>query len=439
LQIDPEQAGLPGQGITTAAPTQVPDSSANPVAGSRLILLLALACGVGVANIYFPQAVTPLVARGLRVSPGSATGVVTATQFGYALGIFLLVPLGDRLVHRKLLAVLFAIVALGLLVAGSAPALPTLVVGSLVVGATTVVPQIIIPMAAGMVAPQRRGAVTGTLLSGLIGGILLARAFGGFAGEWLGWRASYLIAAGLALLLAVVLFAVVPQTVPPSRQRYGSLLASSLHLLRTEPELRRSCFYQAAVFAGFNAVWTSIALLVTGPRYGLGTSVVGLIALVSAASMFCTPIAGRVIDRRGPEVVSTVCIPGVAASAAVLALGVLGGAAGIVGLAIGMLILDVAMQGGQVANQSRVFSIHPEMRGRLNTAYMACAFLGGSAGSWLGVRAYLSFGWAAVCMLVAILAVVAFACHLVHLFRRPPKAALTSERAEVVEVARGRS
>jgi predicted MFS family arabinose efflux permease len=417
LQTDPARTGPQAQAVTTAIGSSVPDSAASPVAGPRLILLLALACGVGVANIYFPQAVTPLVARGLRVSPGSAAGVVTATQFGYALGIFLLVPLGDRLVHRGLLAVLSAITGLGLLVAGSAPALPALAAGSLVVGAATVVPQIIIPMAAGMVAPQRRGAVTGTLLSGLIGGILLARAFGGFAGEWLGWRAPYLIAAGLALLLAVALFAVVPQTVPPSRQRYGSLLASSLHLLRTEPELRRSCLYQAAAFAGFNAAWTSIALLVTGPRYGFGTSAVGLIALVSAASMFCTPIAGRVIDRRGPDAVNTVCMVGVALSAAVLALGALGGAAGIAALAIGMLILDVAVQSGQVANQARVFAIHPGMRSRLNTAYMTCVFLGGSAGSWLGVRAYLSFGWPGVCVLVAILAVVAVARHLAHLLQ----------------------
>jgi predicted MFS family arabinose efflux permease len=417
LATDPAQTDPPPQAVTTAIPSPVPDSAASPVAGRRLILLLAVACGVGVANIYFPQAVTPLVARGLRVSPGSATDVVTASQFGYALGIFLLVPLGDRLVHRRLLAILFAIVGLGLVVAGSAPALPALVAASLVVGATTVVPQIIIPMAAGMVAPQRRGAVTGTLLSGLIGGILLARAFGGFAGEWLGWRAPYFIAAGLALLLAVVLFAVVPPTVAPSRQRYGALLASSLRLLRTEPELRRSCLYQAATFAGFNAAWTTIALLITGPRYGFGTSVVGLIALVSAATMFCTPIAGRVIDRRGADVVNTVCILGVALSSAVLALGALGGATGIVALTIGMLLLDVAVQSGQVANQARVFALHPEMRSRLNTAYMTCVFLGGSAGSWLGVRAYLSFGWAAVCALVAILAVVAFARHLMRLLR----------------------
>jgi len=137
--------------------------------------------------------------------------------------------------------------------------------------------------------------------------------------------------------------------------------------------------------------------------------------------MFCTPIAGRVTDRRGPDVVSTVCIAGVGLSAAVLALGALGGAAGIVALATGMLILDVAMQSGQVANQARVFAIHPEMRSRLNTAYMTCAFLGGSVGSGLGIRAYLSFGWTGVCVLVVILAAIAFARHLVHLSGLPTR------------------
>ena len=437
MQIDPEQAGLSGQGITTAAPTQVPDSSANPVAGSRLILLLALACGVGVANIYFPQAISPLIARGFHVPVGSAAGVVTATQFGYAAGLFLLVPLGDRVFHRRLLAILLAFTGLGLLAAGSAPALPVLAAASVVVGATTVVPQIIIPMAAGMVAPERRGAVTGTLLSGLIGGVLLARAFGGFLGQWLGWRAPYLVAALLALLLAVVLYAAVPQTTPPSRERYPRLLGATLSLLRSEPELRRSCLYQAAVFAGFNAAWTSIALLVTGPRYGLGAPAVGLIALVAAGSMSCTPIAGRAIDRHGSDVVSTVCILGVAASAAILLAGGDGGAAGMVALVAGMLVLDVAMQSGQVANQARIFALSPPMRSRLNTAYMTCAFLGGSIGSWLGVRAYIDFGWGCVCGLVALLAAITLARHLVHLAKRQLPAAQADPADQPAAAAAG--
>jgi len=407
-------------------------STGNPATTPprRLILLLALACGVGVANIYFPQAVSPLIARGFHVTAASAAGVVTATQFGYAVGLFFLVPLGDRLVHRRLLAVLLGITGLGLVAAGCAPALPALAAASVVVGAATVVPQIIIPMTAGLVAPERRGAVTGTLLSGLIGGILLARAFGGFLGQWLGWRAPYLVAAVLSLLLAVVLYAVVPRTAPPSRERYLALLGAALSLLRSESELRRSCLYQATVFAGFNAAWTSIALLVTGPRYGLGASAVGLIALVSAATMFCTPAVGRVIDRRGPEVVSTLCILGVAVSAAILLAGRAGGTGGLAALVAGMLVLDIAVQCGQVANQARIFALNPQLRSRLNTAYMTCAFLGGSVGSWLGVRAYADFGWGGVCALVAVLAVLALARHLLYLARRRPAAAQPQPQAD---------
>jgi predicted MFS family arabinose efflux permease len=404
-----------------------------PVLGKRLILVLALACGVGVANIYFPQAISPLIARGLHVSSGSATDVVTAAQLGYAVGIFMLVPLGDRLPHRRLLAVLLGITGLGLLAAATAPSLPVLVAASVVVGAATIVPQIIIPMAAGMVADDRRGAVTGTLLSGLIGGILLARAFGGFLGQWLGWRAPYLVAAVLAILLAVVLAIAVPKTAPSSRQRYPALLAASVHLFRAEPELRRSCFYQATVFAAFNAAWTSLALLVTGPRYGLGPSAVGLIALVGAASMFCTPIAGRIIDRRGADTVNIICMAGAVVAAAVLAYGIRGGAGGLIALTLGMLLLDVAMQCGQVANQTRIFALRPEARSRLNTAYMTCAFLGGSAGSWLGVRAYIRFGWLGVCALVAVLVSLALTRHLLHrrsTVRQQPASAELSSAAQ---------
>jgi predicted MFS family arabinose efflux permease len=382
----------------------------------RVILVLALACGVGVANIYFPQAISPLIAHGLRVSPGSAAEVVTAAQFGYALGIFLLVPLGDRLAHRRLLPTLLTLTGMGLLTAGSAPTLLVLVGASALVGATTVVPQIIIPMTVGLVPEHRRGAVTGTLLSGLIGGILLARTFSGTLGQWLGWRAPYLTAAVLVLLLAVVLALVVPATTPPSQQRYPALLAASLHLLRTEPELRRSCFYQATVFAGFSAAWTSLALFVTGPKYGLGASAVGLIALVGAGSMFCTPVAGRIIDRHGSDSVNLICMLGTIAASAVLMSGTLGGTLGLVALTVGMLLLDVAMQCGQVANQARIFALRPEARSRLNTAYMTCAFLGGSAGSWLGVRAYTGLGWPGVCALVAVLAALALSRHLL---RRP--------------------
>ncbi|MFF8730949.1 MFS transporter [Streptomyces sp. NPDC015171] len=387
-------------------------SPAPPAPPRRVILVLALACGVSVATIYFPQAISALIAADLRVSSGSAALVVTAAQFGYAAGIFLLVPLGDRLPHRRLIVTLLLLTAAGLVAAGAAPTLPVLVVASALTGVTTVVPQVIIPMTAGLVPAERRGAVTGTLLSGLIGGILLARTFSGTLGEWLGWRAPYLVAAVLLLALAAVLARVVPDTTPSSRHRYPELISAPLRLLREEPDLRRSCLYQATVFAGFSAAWTALTLLVTGPTYGMGAQAVGVLGLVGAASMFCTPFAGRMADRRGPDAVSLWCLLGVIGSAAVLLPGGLGGTGGLVVLAAGMLLLDVAVQSGQVANQARNFALRPDARARVNTAYMTCAFLGGSAGSWLGVRAYGRLGWPGVAGLVALTALVALTRHL---------------------------
>ncbi|GKQ33686.1 MFS transporter [Streptomyces sp. A012304] len=390
--------------------------------GRRTTLLLAMTCAVAVGNIYFPQAVVPLVAAGLHTSSDAASLAVTATQAGYTAGMFLLVPLGDRLAHRSFLVVLLCLTGVGLLAAGCAPTLPLLVAASACVGLTTVAAQVVGPLAAGLVAADRRGAVLGTLLSGSIGGMLLARTFGGALGERLGWRAPYLVAAVLVLCLAGVLARAVPATTPSSRQPYPALLAAAPRLLRTEPDLRRSCLYQAMVFAGFSAVWTSLALLLTGPSYGLGAHALGLLALVGGGTMLCTPLAGRLVDRHGPDAVSLVCMLGVLLSAAVLTAGTLGGAPGLAALVAGTLLLDIAMQSGMVANQARIYALRPDARSRLNTAYMTCAYLGGSAGSWLGVRAYGRVGWWGVCALVTLLTGFALARHLVALRGRGPRA-----------------
>ncbi|MEV6976390.1 MFS transporter [Kitasatospora sp. NPDC093806] len=396
----------------------------------RLLLLLSLTCAVGVGTLYFPQAITPLIATGLGVTDDSAAVVVTATQIGYTAGIFLLVPLGDRLPNRPLLVTLLALTGLGLLAAGCAPNLPALVAASAAVGVTTVAAQIVSPMAAGLVAADRRGAVMGTLLSGSIGGMLLARTFGGTLGEWLGWRAPYLAAGALTLALAAVLaraLRALPAPAPsPVRPSYRELLAAPLHLLRTEPELRRSCLYQATVFAGFSAVWTCLPLLLTGPAYRLDARAVGLIALVGAATMLCTPYAGRLVDRHGPDRVNLVCLLGALASAAVLAIGGLGSATGLTALVAGTLLLDVAMQSGMVANKTRVYDLHPDARGRLNTAYMTIGYLGGSTGSWLGLQTYTHTTWPGLCTLLAALTAFPLAVHL--LTARRPLASSSSRR-----------
>ncbi|WP_405593515.1 MFS transporter [Streptomyces sp. NBC_01092] len=381
------------------------------------IALLAFACSVAVGNVYFPQAIGPLVASGLGVSPDAAATVVTATQFGYAAGIFLLVPLGDRLRPRPLFVTLLTLTGLGLLAASTAQTLLPLVAASVLVGTATVIAPLAGPLAASLVPAERRGVVGGTLLSGALAGMLVSRALGGALGDWLGWRAPYVAAAALSLAVAALLARMLPALPASTAASYPALLAAPLRLLCTEPELRRSCLYQATVFAGFSAVWTGVALLLTGPVYGLDATAAGLLALVNAATMLCTPVAGRLVDSRGPDRVNLVCFLVVGASAPVLAFGALGGVPGLTALVVGTLLLDVGMQSGMVANQVRIYGLGADARSRLNTAYMTCAYLGGTVGSWLGARAYGRYGWTGVCALVAGLTAVALGRHLRHRHR----------------------
>ncbi|SEL53435.1 MFS transporter [Streptacidiphilus jiangxiensis] len=389
----------------------------------RLTLVLAVVCGVAVGNVYFPQALTPVAAASLHVPADAAALAVTATQVGYTVGIVLLAPLSDRLPNRSLLVALLVLSGAGLVAAGCAPALPVLVVAGGLVGLTSVAAQVVGPLAASLTAADRQGSVIGILLSGSTGGMLLARAFSGTLGQWLGWRAPYLVAAAATLLLAAVVRLAVPPGVPPAREPYRTLLTEPLRLLRAEPSLRHASLNQAAVFGGFSAAWTGLAFLLTGPSYRLGAASVGTFALVGAATMCCTPFVGRLVDRRGPDGVNLVCIVGVLASAALLVAGTGGGAVGLAALTFGMLLLDVAMQSGMVANQARVYALRPNARGRLKTAYMTCAYSGGSAGSWLGAQLWGRAGWPGVCALLALLAGLALTGHLLAVHRRSSGAA----------------
>jgi predicted MFS family arabinose efflux permease len=379
-----------------------------------LVVLMAFACGVGVANTYFPQAITPLLASNLHVSRAAAAAVATTAQLGYAVGVFLLVPLGDRLSRRPLIAAMFGFVAVGLFLAGTTSSLTWLYVFSAEIGATTVVAQMLIPMAADMADGTNAGELVGAMQAGLLGGILLARGFGGTLGQWLGWRAPYLVAGTVALILALALAYALPSTKRSSEQHYGALIATSVRLFATLPDLRRSSLYQGTMFAGFTAAWTSIALFLTGPTYRYGTGVVGVVALVGAASIVLVPLAGRRTDRNGPDIVNLIAFVGAIGAAAVLVTGSLGGVLGLVGLMAGMLLLDISVQSSQVANQARILALVPEARSRLNSGYMTAVFLGGSAGSWIGVRIYIDLGWNAVCAFVACMAAVALVRHLVH-------------------------
>ncbi|OKI21125.1 hypothetical protein A6A25_37005 [Saccharothrix sp. CB00851] len=276
------------------------------------------------------------------------------------------------------------------------------------------VPQVLVPLSADLAPTGRTGAVVGVLQAGLLGGILLARAFGGVLGDWLGWRGPYLVAGGMCALLAVLLARRLPARAP--RTTAADPLAP-LRLLVRHPGLRRSGLYQALLFGGFSAAWTATAPLLTDDEHGWPTSILGLVAAVGAVGVLVAPVAGRWTDRVGPEKVGLVCFTGAVASAAILVSGASAGVAGLVGLMVGLLVLDVSVQSNQVANQHRVFALDRARRSGLNSAYMTCTFLGGAVGSWLGVLAQSHFGWWAVCALVACAGLTA---GVRHVLRRTP-------------------
>ncbi|WP_186013950.1 MFS transporter [Burkholderia gladioli] len=396
-------------------PSAIPSPSAAHRHYSRgLLLLLATIAGVSVANIYYNQ---PLLGA-LRLSfPDGAAwiGVVpTATQLGYAAGMLLLAPLGDRFDRRKLILLQIAGLSVALLVAAAAPALPVLAAASLAIGVLATIAQQAVPFAAEIAPPAERGAAVGTVMSGLLLGILLARTAAGFIAEYLGWRAVFCASVAALLALAVVIMLRLPRSTPTSTLRYPQLLASLWHLAVELRELRYAAATGAAMFAAFSAFWPALTLLLAGAPFHYGPQAAGLFGAVGAAGALAAPYAGKSADKRGPHAVIALGIWLVAISFAIFAVS----ASSLAGLVIGVIVLDVGVQAAQISNQSRIYALKPEARSRVNTVYMVCYFIGGAIGSSAGVEAWHAGGWLAVSVVGLLFACLAGTIHHVGARRR---------------------
>ncbi|GJD48023.1 putative transporter [Methylobacterium crusticola] len=357
-------------------------------------LSLSLIAGGAVANIYYNQPLLGLLAQDLGA--GASVLVPTATLAGYGLGILGLVPLGDMFRRRTLIVGQLLALAAALVLAALSPGLASLVLASFVVGVLSTAAQQAVPFAAELAPDATRGRMVGQVMTGLLLGILLARTLSGLVGAWLGWRAVFGAAAALALGLAGLAGLTLPRTRPPApTMGYGALLASLVDLVRGQPVLRRAALTQALLFAAFNAFWTTLALQVEAPPFGLDPAGAGLFGLIGAAGALCAPMAGRFADTRSPRPVVT----GGAflTAAAFVVFGLLGGSS-LAALAVGVLLIDIGINAALIANQTRVYALAAGARGRINTVFFTAIFVGGALGASAGTRAFAAGGWPALCL-----------------------------------------
>ena len=379
----------------------------NPITQTRrgTVPMMAVACGVMVANIYLCQPLLAEMTRSFGVSARAAGLVAVAAQIGYTLGILFLVPLADVADPRRLVRVLMAITTLGLLGAAVAPSLPALIFASAVIAAATVVPQVLIPFATTLVSPERRGRAIGSLQTGLILGILLSRTVSGMVTQFAGsWRASYLLAAILSGGLLLILPAFMPPRAFQQKQLSYVRLLSSLPALLAHGPLRTSIGLGFCLFGAFSAIWATMAFHLASQPFGLGPAAIGLFGLWGAPGAILSPLAGRWSDRIGPSRINLFAILFCAAAFAVA--GILGGVS-LIAMVVAVNLMDFGMQSSQVANQARIFALGTAIRGRLNTVYMVGAFAGGACGSLAGTVAWSFAGWTGVCALCGVLTAAA--------------------------------
>ncbi|OIV35331.1 MFS transporter [Mangrovactinospora gilvigrisea] len=371
--------------------------------GRGLLPLMAVAAGLSVAGNYFAQPLLDVIARQVHLAPSLGGLVVTVAQVGYGAGLLLLVPLGDLLDRRRLAVLLTALTAAFLLVTATATNAAVLLAGTALTGLTSVAAQVIVPFAASLAEPERRGRAVGTVMTGLLLGILLARTASGLLAGAGGWRTVFFVNAGLMAVMAVALHRRLPSAPPETaggeRPGYPRLLGSSLALLAREPALRWRGAMGALAFGVFSVLWTALAFLMSGPPYHWSTSAIGLLGLVGAAGSLSASVTGRLGDRGLVHRVSGISAALLLVSWAVLAAGGSGGAWGLVALLAGMLVLDAASQGVHISNQNIVYALRPEIRNRLNSVYMTLYFIGGAAGSAGASALWGLAGWTGVCAL----------------------------------------
>ena len=376
--------------INLPVPVPQPEAASHGTLRAAQVGIFAIACGLTVANIFYAQPLIGLIGPALGLAASRIGLIVTLTQVGYGAGLLLLVPLSDVLENRRLVVTALGAVALGLLGIALSDSAATFMAASFVVGVFAAATQILVPFVSHLAPPAQRGRVVGIVMSGLLGGVMLARPFASYIAATWGWRAVFYISAGMMITLALVLFRVLPQRHPGTGLAYSRILRSLPRLVARTAVLRRRGFYQAMMFAAFNIFWTGVPLMLAR-EFAFGQVGIALFTLAGAAGALAAPIAGRLADRG-----MTRPATGWALVAAVVAffIAVAGGRwHSLALLIVAALVLDAAVQLCQVLSLRSIYMLAPESRGRLNGLFIACAVLGGATGSGLAPAIYTFDGW----------------------------------------------
>lgn len=367
-----------------------------------LVLLMSVATGLSVASNYYVQPLLHTIAQQFDLSVNLAGFIVTVAQLGYACGLLLLVPLGDMLERRGLIVVMSLLAAGGMVITALSSSFALLLLGTLITGLFSVVAQILVPLAATLADPDRRGKIVGTVMSGLLLGILLARTVAGLLTQFGGWRTVYWTASLLMALMAVALWRFLPSTRQSVSLNYPQLLRSIFRLYAENRVIRTRAYTGCLSFANFSVMWTSMAFLLSSPPYNFSESQIGLLGLVGAAGALAARQAGALADKGKAKLTTSAGLLIMLASWAAIALG----AHYLTALIIGILLLDLAVQAVHITNQSVIYAQKPEARNRLNAGYMTSYFIGGAFGSLLSANAYHLAGWYGVCAAGALMTLV---------------------------------
>ena len=367
-----------------------------------LIVLMSVATGLAVASNYYAQPLLDTIANAFSLSVNQAGFIVTTAQLGYAAGLLLLVPLGDMFERRGLIVFMTLLAAGGMLITATSQSLSMMILGTALTGLFSVVAQILVPFAATLAAPEKRGKVVGTIMSGLLLGILLARTVAGLLASLGGWRTVYWVASALMALMAIALWRGLPQVKQESHLNYPQLLTSIFSLFIKNSLLRTRALLGCLTFANFSILWTSMAFLLASPPFNYSEGVIGLFGLAGAAGALGARPAGGLVDKGKGHHTTTIGLLLLLLSWAAIALGQFSAIA----LIVGILVLDLTVQGVHITNQSLIYRMMPEARNRLTAGYMTSYFIGGAAGSLISASAYQHAGWNGVCIAGAVVALL---------------------------------